>query len=197
MTKKKIYFLAIFTALALAQLYVPLSLAWQWENVLQNGQAFYLETAPVDPYDAFRGRYISLNFKENKAPFNDALPASLEYGQTVYAVLETTAGRQAAFIKEISVQKPVNKPYVKTRFNGFDSKIPPVVEVVFPFNRYYLPEEFALSAEKELARRSRQSKNKKKAVALVRIQDGYGVIENIYVDDKPLLKYLKEQKEGS
>ena len=36
------------------------------EMTLRNGVVCRFLTAPVDPYDAFRGRYVALNFAENK-----------------------------------------------------------------------------------------------------------------------------------
>jgi uncharacterized membrane-anchored protein len=186
---KKSYLLAIFLILAAAQLYVPLAQAWQWENVLKTGQPFYLETVPVDPYDVFRGRYVSLRFKEDEGPIDQQLIASLKPHQTVYAVL-AKKDDGTAFLKEIRTVKPVAEPYIKARVSSTDS---PLARVSFPFNRYYLPEEFAPQAEQELSRRDSKKKN---AVALVYVKDGYGIIENIYVDDKPLLKYLQEQKDS-
>jgi uncharacterized membrane-anchored protein len=190
MTNKKYYLLAIFAALAFIQLCVPLYMALKWENVLKDGQPFFLETAPVDPYDAFRGRYIVLGFKENTGMLAaDSLNVSFEYRQPVYALLETNSGG-FGFIKEVSVNKPVEKPYVKAKFLGLDQKTS-VVRVALPFNRYYVPEPLAQEAEDEMRR---QARNKKSAVALLRVKDGYGAIENIYFENKPLLEYLREQR---
>src|SRR3546814_20471044 len=50
---------------------LPASLAARSEYVLRNGARYYLRTAPVDPVDAFRGRYVALQF----ADIEVALPA--------------------------------------------------------------------------------------------------------------------------
>src|SRR3546814_15739493 len=43
---------------------LPASLAARSEYVLRNGARYYLRTAPVDPADAFRGRYVALQFAD-------------------------------------------------------------------------------------------------------------------------------------
>src|SRR3546814_13529022 len=54
---------------------LPASLAARSEYVLRNGARYYLRTAPVDPVDAFRGRYVDLQF----ADIEGALPAQANW----------------------------------------------------------------------------------------------------------------------
>lgn len=184
---KKYYLLAVFIFLALAQLCVPLYTVWKWEDVLRNGLPFYWVTKPVDPYDAFRGRYIDLYFQEDKGPLAaDSSIDSIRGGHSVYAVLGTDS-KGLAVVQEVSVNKPLNKQYVKAKFLRIDKNS--LVHIALPFKRYYLPEDLAMRAETEMARKSR---NKEYAVAVIRVKDGNGAIENIYFGDESLLKYLRK-----
>src|SRR5205085_8475834 len=55
--------LIVFVLVALAQLAAPGSLIWKRENTLRKGSVWKFRTAPVDPVDAFRGRYVALQFE--------------------------------------------------------------------------------------------------------------------------------------
>ena len=55
---------ALFALFAMISVAAPLSIAWKYENTLRNGRQFMFRTKPVDPYDAFRGRYVTLAFED-------------------------------------------------------------------------------------------------------------------------------------
>jgi uncharacterized membrane-anchored protein len=173
--------LALFTVIAVIQLSVVLYMAWQWENILQTGQRFEWETAPVDPYDAFKGRYIDLSFKERSGPIVDS--ASFTYGQKAYAIIEKNADGKA-FISGVSAKQPAGKPYVNVTATYVDKG---KVHVQLPFRRYYLPEHLAAPAE--TAYRGSAGKT---GVAAIRLKDGYGVVEELYIDGKTLDQFLQD-----
>ncbi len=52
--------IAAFFCVALLQIYTPVSMIIARESTLKEGVLFRFKTAPVDPYDAFRGRYVAL-----------------------------------------------------------------------------------------------------------------------------------------
>jgi len=62
MISKK-YIWPIFGILVLAQLLVPIRMIWERESAIHKGEVLHLKTAPVDPADPFRGRYVRLNFE--------------------------------------------------------------------------------------------------------------------------------------
>ena len=64
MNFKKITWIC-FVLLVVLQLWAPASMIYNREDVLKNGKAFKFRTAPVDPSDPFRGKYIVLSFDEN------------------------------------------------------------------------------------------------------------------------------------
>ncbi|MDF2571604.1 MAG: hypothetical protein K0R55_3208 [Sporomusa sp.] len=181
--KNKKLLLFIFIVVGVLQAVVPLYMAWRWENILQTGRQFYWQTAPVDPYDAFKGRYVELSFKENTAPIIDDV--NLVAGQMVYAIIDENAEGKA-YISRVSVNRPEQGSYIKGKAyaNGHDT-----VHFILPFTRYYLPEDLAPAAE-DAYRKSAG----KTGVAAVRIKDGYGVIEQLYIGDKTLYEFLRQSQ---
>ncbi|QDR81086.1 GDYXXLXY domain-containing protein [Sporomusa termitida] len=179
--KNKRLLLCLFIVVSLLQAAVPLYMAWRWEDILQTGHRFYWQTAPVDPADAFKGRYVDLRFKEDTAPIIGA--DNLILGQQVYALIAENAGGQA-YISGVSVNRPEQGYYVKVRAYA---KGPGTAYVNLPFTRYYLPENLAPAAEN--AYRERAGKT---GVAAVRIKDGYGVIEQLYIGEQTLYEFLRQ-----
>ena len=58
--KKRKLLITSFILLCLVQTAVPLSMIARREFTLRNGRVYKFKTAPVDPYDAFRGRFVAL-----------------------------------------------------------------------------------------------------------------------------------------
>ncbi len=183
--KNKKILLGLFIVVAGLQVAVPLYMAWRWEDVLNTGQRFLWQTAPVDPYDAFKGRFIELRFKETSGPVSD--PAGLPAGQAVYAIVAVNAAGNA-YIKEVSGHKPATGTYLKVRAYTDNRNN---AHVVLPFSRFYLPEDIAPAAE--TAYRDQKGKN---GVAAIRIKDGYGVVEQLYIGDKTLREFLRQGPPG-
>ena len=170
-----------FIAVAIFQLAAPLYVAWHGENVLTTGQRFFWTTAPLDPYDPFQGRYIDLQFTPTAGPV--LTPEKFTYGQTAYAIIgQDSEGR--AVIRGISSRPPTITNYVKVKINYVDNGI---ANVQLPFTRYYLPEEAAPAAESAY-----RENVGSKAVAAVRIKDGYAVVEELFIDGQPLADYLRQ-----
>ena len=183
--KNRKFLLGLFIAAAVLQIAVPLYMAWHWEDILNTGQQFLWQTAPVDPYDAFKGRFIELRFKETSGPVTD--PVNLPAGQTVYAVVAVNAAGNA-YIKEVSARKPAADTYLKVKAYTDDQNN---AHVVLPFSRFYLPEDIAPAAE--TVYREQAGKN---GVAAIRIKDGYGVVEQLYIGDKTLREFLQQDPPG-
>ena len=177
--------LLLLAVVVILQVSAPLYMVWHWEDVLKNGQAFRWATAPVDPYDLLRGRYIDLRFQEQKGPLvGDFL---MEGRQQAYALLEERSGQ--VFISGVSAQEPKDKLFVRVKVLYIDNNRIAHVEV--PFKRYYMPEHLAPVAEQ--AYRNSAGKD---GVALIRIKDGYGAIEEVYIGDKTIYEYLQTENDG-
>lgn len=70
MKNKKILFI-LFITVVIAQLFIPVKIILNKEDILKTGTAFKFKTAPIDPTDPFRGEYIILNFDENEFKIED------------------------------------------------------------------------------------------------------------------------------
>lgn len=84
-------------------------------NVLRNGQVYKFRTEPVDPYDAFRGRYIALGFEAARVPLLRAGASARDYPRwkKFCAVIETGADGFASF-KTVQKKRPDAGAYVLT-----------------------------------------------------------------------------------
>src|SRR5438067_7585866 len=63
--------LIVFVVVAVAQLVVPVKMILGKETIISTGKEYKFRTAPVDPYDPFRGKYITLNFDANHFEVSD------------------------------------------------------------------------------------------------------------------------------
>ena len=174
--------LGLFGLALFAQLAVPASMILKRERVLAHGQAFKFRTAPVDPYDAFRGRYVALGFDQRSL----AAPPGHDFarGQTVHAVLVEDADGFATFAG-LRRDRPDAEPYLTTKIQYVGGDL---VHLRLPFDRFYMDENEAPAAEQ--AYRQNSVRSNRNAYVQVRIEKGFGVIEDLYVDDTPIREYL-------
>jgi uncharacterized membrane-anchored protein len=178
--------LGLFLCLALVQLAVPASMIVRRELTLHSGRQYRFQTAPVDPYDPFRGRYVALALQASSAPLPPNIP--LTPGQRVYAILtEDTAG--FATITALSLTPPGGDTYFQTYVYYVSGDR---VQIDIPFNRYYTDEHLAPAAERAYWQHSRLQTHE--AYITVRIKDGLAVLEELYIAGKPLREFL--QREG-
>ena len=76
-----------FALVAAAQLAVPAWLIVERERTLRDGQVFKFKTRPIDPVDAFRGRYVWLGLEPDAVKVADVNAWS--HDQKAFAVLGT------------------------------------------------------------------------------------------------------------
>lgn len=177
----------LFLCLALAQLIVPLSMIAKREIVLRDGVRFKFKVAPVDPYDAFRGRYVALRVDESSVP--QVKEIELKYGQAVYALIIVDA-QGFAKLAGATINRPEDKAYICARVAGrpYNNK----VNLDLPIDRYYMEERAAPLAEKIY--QQHVQRNKQDAYILVRIKDGFAVIESLYVGGQRIEETIKQGK---
>jgi uncharacterized membrane-anchored protein len=88
MNKKTAIFLFIALGIVL-QFAVPASMIAKHELTLRRGDVFRFKTAPVDPFDAFRGRYVALAFEALNAIRTDRDPGC-KRDRRCYLILGTS-----------------------------------------------------------------------------------------------------------
>ena len=178
--------LGIFVLIALAQLSVPAMMAWGRVQTLAHGRVWKLKTAPIDPVDAVRGRYVMMRFA---AEDNYRQPEQLKSADSIYAILkEGTDG--FAEIDHLSSSADPGDSAMKVEPGGYwDGQ----QRVLFPFRYFWMTEKRAPAAEQ--AYRENSKRGEQNAFVTIRIRNGDAALEQLYINNKPLAEYLREQPE--
>ena len=182
------------------------------EMALSNGVVCRFLTAPVDPYDAFRGRYVALDIAEANSRLCDREYAR---GQRIYAVIgEGTNGYNV--IARLTPRPEAEAVCIRTRVlscweehrqlpagtNGTvragrfrDTTSVPTgryhVRFALPFDRFYMDEKLAPEAERAYLDASRRGKQE--GVVVVRVWRGLGVIEDLELGGRPIRDVARER----
>ena len=182
----KILRLGIFILIAIAQLSVPAMMAWGRVQTLARGRVWKLKTAPIDPVDAVRGRYVFLHFDAEDA-YRQA--EQLKSIDSVYAILKEGPDGFAT-VDHLSSSPNPGDSAMKVEPGGFwDNE----QRIVFPFRYFWVTEKNAPAAEK--AYRENSKRGQQNAFVTVRIRDGDSALEQLYIDNQPLTDYLRAQGE--
>ncbi len=179
--------LILFSVLSVFQLAVPCWMIANREMTLRDGKQFRFRTAPVDPYDAFRGRFVALQVFPNFAPLsnNEKLAAN----KKVFAQLGVDNDGFAKIIA-VSANRPTGGDYVACRVNSLTDSL---VYVQFPFDRYYMDEHAASAAE--AAYREHNRGEVREVYVTVRVKDGNAVLENLFIDGMSIREFLRRNPE--
>ena len=188
--KTKVLLFGLFLLVAAAQLYVPTEMIWQNQNILDTGTMMKFKCEPVDPYDPFRGKYISLRFANSTIGVKNA--NRYQYNQTIYATFKQDTTGYAVMDKIYTAAPKERTDYLELTVdysNNYDSI--QKISVSYPFDRYYMNEYKAPMAEQTYA----ESVNdvKKSVYAEVAISNGTGVIKKVMTDNQAIEDYVKKQ----
>lgn len=177
--------LILFVALAGVQLAVSAGAILRSEIALRTGETFRFKLQPVDPVDAFRGRYVALRFVEDRAPVAEGLPQL--NGRKVYVPLLLDDEGFATF-GDASLDAPAEGAYLRLRsgVDFTDENGDRRVSLALPFRRYYMTEELAREVDRSLWRRGPRP-----AWVTVRVRAGVGVIDDLWVDGVPVRDWLE------
>ena len=170
----------------LAQLFVPAQMIFEREAILKNGRAFKFELEPIDPADPFRGRYVFLRFANTV--YKGTVQDTFKHPDPVYVKL-TTNSSGFAEIQAIERTKPENGDFLEATVQSDYQR---EVIIRYPFERFYMEEYAAPLAEKRL--RAVNQDSLQTAYALIRIRDGEGVIENVFINDQPIHEFARERE---
>lgn len=187
----KIILLAAFVLTVLAQLFVPAKMIWDREDIIKNGIEHKFRTAPIDPNDPFRGKYITLRYADNSIEIENEKDWTID--EPVYISFKTD---DAGFtkIKSVSKEEPVgSQNYLKAKVLKLPNKHFKKLTVDYPFDRYYMEESKAYDAEK-IHRQSRRDTSKM-TYALVNIKNGEAVLRDVLIDEVPIREIVKAKQE--
>ncbi|MBP7469701.1 MAG: GDYXXLXY domain-containing protein [Flavobacterium sp.] len=186
--KNKNTLIILFLFVAMAQLFVPAQMIYNQEDILNTGKIIKFQCEPIDPNDPFRGKFITLNFKESGIKVKNL--KGWNRNETVFAKIETSKDGFAK-IKSISKTEPKdNSIYLKLKINyiaDYDNENK--IYLDFPFNRFYMNEYKAKNAEEVYAESTIGTT--KTAYASVAVKNGEAVIKDVLIDNVSIKKWAK------
>ncbi|MCR9090194.1 GDYXXLXY domain-containing protein [Algiphilus sp.] len=179
--------LAMLAVFAL-QWALPVSQIQQYQQVVDRGTAYRFRTAPVDPVDPFRGRYVTLQF----AAAEMTVPAGASYpsDQPLYAPIRVEQSGFAVLQPPRRVPPEGDYLTVRVAHRIDDTRL----RVRLPFDRYYLNERLAPEAER-LAReamRADRATSLAPSWAVVRVRNGEAVLTDLFIDGVPVRQRIAE-----
>ncbi len=174
--------LTLFILVALVQLYVPGKMILHRESVLNTGTEYKFKAAPIDPYDPFRGKYITLTFAERSAIIENE--KDWNHDEKVF-VSFTMDANGFAKIRSVTKNRPTNiTDYIEANVSWVTSDGSNKLTIEYPFNTYYMEESKADDAE--LMYRTSLSDTSSSVYALVSIKNGDAVLKDVLVDGIPI-----------
>lgn len=187
---KKHILLSVFVIVALVQLFIPAKMILDREKVLDSGKEFKFRTAPIDPVDPFRGKYITLRYDDSRIEVNPE--EEWVSGETIYVLLETGSDGYAK-IGSVSKKIPsVEQDFLKAQVNFVENANPKKVIIKYPFDRYYMEESKTNDAERIY--REAQIDTNQVMYALVSIKEGESVLKDVIINGVSLKEFVKRQK---
>jgi len=182
--------LLLFAVVAAAQLAVPASMIIGRERTLREGRVFKFRTRPVDPEDAFRGRYVWLSLEPGAVEVPET--GSWLHNQKAYAVLgQDTNG--FAVVERLEHSRPAQVPAVQVRTLWFNDRTREVNIEWSGLDRYYMEEGKAPQAES--AYRSHSLRTNRTCYVTVRVRGAEAAVENLFVDERPIRAWLRDHPE--
>lgn len=178
--------IGLFCCVALVQLITPLSMIIKRESVLKNGEQFKFKTVPVDPYDAFRGRYVALRIAEDNVFVPGGMRLNNDQSVFAYIIVDEQG---FAKLTTLATSAPREIPYIQAKVR---SVLANKAYLDLEIDRYYMEENSAPLAERVYMENNRRGKQD--AYVLVRIKDGFAVIEGLYVGGKRIEDVVKSFK---
>lgn len=189
MNSKKIMITA-FILMVIIQIAVPAKMIWDKESILDSGKEFKFETEPVDPTDPFRGKYIVLSYKENSLEFETT--DTWFSGENIYVILKTDE-KGFSTIESVSKEKPLeNVDFVKAEVEYVSGDRFKIINIAYPFDRFYMEESKAYPAEQEY--RESQLDSTKTTYALVNIKNGDAVLKDVLIDGISIREIVKKNQ---
>ena len=191
--------LSLFLTLCAAQLAIPLAMAYRYERTLREGTVYRFHTEPVDPVDAFRGRYVAIRLRLVAPP----QPAGDDRWGTAYYVVLGQDAQGDAIVRALSKDRPQEGDWlhgtlgedVYEEWSRPPEEAPPErppllgTRVELPLDRYYMEEGKAPQADRAVGRLGAE-RPRMDVTARVRVRHGLGAIEGLDVNGVPIERWL-------
>ncbi len=195
MKNKPVVFI-VFALMVVAQLGVPAKMIFDQEEVLSSGKEYWFETAPIDPNDPFRGKYITLNYVADRV--NISAEEKWTWQEEIYLTFEANPATGFAEIKDYYREAPEGeenylKAKVETMNRLYEDTTQQTLYIEFPFERFYMEEAKAPEAEK-VYNQSR-SDDSQITYAVVSIGQGSASLKNVMINGTPIGELRAEGEE--
>lgn len=179
---KKPILIPAFILMVLVQLYVPVKMIFNKEAVLAEGKDFRFKTAPVDPHDPFRGKYIDLFYEANAVQMTNVM--DWNYGDRVFVILKNDE-KGFAQIETVTKERPEpTTDYVNAMISYIIPDSLSTITIQYPFERFYMEESKAYSAEQAYNEASRDTTQV--TYAIVSIKEGDAVVKDVLINGVPI-----------
>jgi uncharacterized membrane-anchored protein len=191
----KTFTFAAFIVVALVQWYVPLSMVMESEVTVSDGDELLFLTAPVDPSDPFRGKYITLTFEEENQ-YVDTIPQYYA-DQEVFASFTIDSAGFADLVSLYEIDPGDAAPWVfKTKVTSAFTYNDSVqwVQLKFPFGRFYMEESKASDAEAAYRESVLFADSTKRSYAVVKIKEGRAVLTDVRIGDSSIVEIVKKRR---
>lgn len=186
--QRKYLILLGFVFVAAAQIYIPASMVLEYGEIIETGKIYKFKTAPVDPNDPLRGKYVTLGFEQNLLQINGE--TDFVGGQDIFVMLNEDQDGFAE-IRDIVDEVPENnEDFVKAKiraisFNNDSTSI----FIDYPFGRFYMEENKAPMAEETFNKAQRDSA--KITYAIVKIKDGKAALQDVVINGNSIKNLIE------
>lgn len=176
---RKKYLLIAFACMVLVQLAFPLKMIFDRELILLRGETFLMKIKPLDPYDAFRGRYVMISYEDSEVPMSEKFQ-HMENLKELYITVKKDEHGMLVY-DQVTLQPPTDtNSYIREEAESYGfSYDDNQIWIDLP-NRYYMNENKAPIAERLLS----------EAYAEVVIYRGQAILKGIQVKGMPIEKYI-------
>jgi uncharacterized membrane-anchored protein len=177
----------LYIAVAIVQLAMPIGQIRKYEDILLTGRSYKFLTAPVDPYDAFRGKYVALNYAYTWTILHEG--NKMGPRGSAYITLRQDGNGFAQFV-DLTLDPPPSGDYLRVDYwlSGMNN-----ASFRLPFDKFFMEESRAPQAERAYRNNpNRRSQTSGQTYVLVRVKDGRGVIEDLFIDDQPIREFIKK-----
>ncbi len=143
--KRKLWF-GLAVALQIVVLLVMIGSRWA---ILAYGEKILLKTAPVDPWDLFRGDYVVLRYEISELDLKTISSDSENYkrNETVYVALAQEGPYRVA--RSVSKNRPAGTLFIRGRVqwhNTWDRRL----SLTYGIESYFVPQHQGLEIESQL-----------------------------------------------
>jgi GDYXXLXY protein len=180
----------LFGIVMFVYLWYPYQMINGQERILKEGTTYRFKTRPVDPVDAFRGRYIVLNYDNLSMNYPKA-SETFQSGQKVFLSLASDAAGYA-FFSNIHIAAPTKGDYVSaTCAYTEEDKIH--LSVPENMQQFFLNETIAPEAERMYNQLNnlQQSGDTVHVYIDAKVYNGKILLEELYFDNQPVEAYIR------